>query len=73
MLSVVKTVLQSYCDSKSGVNQMWTLKNSKKICSSPYSQGPSPHAISLNFSILYISIPPIKTKQDYFDWLNYCV
>ena len=56
ILSAVKTGLHSYCEtsySRDRVNQMWILKNSKKICQRTYNLGPSPPAISLNIWLIY--------------------
>ena len=67
LLSTIKDGLQSYCStaySRSGVNQMWILKNSKELVDnlrSPHFN--SVHTIrSYDFSTLYTTIPHDKLK-----------
>jgi hypothetical protein len=62
ILSVFKTGLQSYCDtsySRSGVNQMWILKNSKDMLEYIQSRSLSSCNIikTFHFSTLYTTIP----------------
>ena len=68
ILSVVKTGLQSYCDtsySRGGVNQMWILKNSKDLLE--YIQSRSLSSCNsiktFDFSTLYTTIPHSKLKD----------
>jgi hypothetical protein len=68
ILASVKTGLQSNCDtsySRSGVNQMWILKNSKDLLE--YIQSRSLFSYNsintFDFSTLYITIPHSKLKD----------
>ena len=67
ILNTVKEGLQKYCDTayaRSGVNQMWLLKNSKELLENLKAQ--SLHSVnsikSLDFSTLYTTISKLKSK-----------
>ena len=67
ILTTVKEGLQSYCAtafSRSGVNQMWILKNSKELVENLHSPHfSSVHSVrSYDFSTLYTTIPHAKLK-----------
>jgi hypothetical protein len=80
ILSAVKTVLQSYCDtsySKGGVNQMWILKNSEDqleyIQSMQYRSLSSCNSINtFDFSTLYITIAHAKPEDKLRDLIQLC-
>ena len=68
ILTAVKEGLQKYCDTayaRSGVNQMWILKNSKELSENLNTQ--SLHSVnsikSFDVSILYTTIPHVKLKS----------
>ena len=66
LLTHIKQGLQKYCEtsySRSGVNQMWILKNSKELLE--HLQSPNfNHTIkSFDFSTLYTTIPHQKLKS----------
>ena len=68
LLTHIKHGLQKYCEtsySRSEVNQMWILKNSKKLLE--HLQSPNFNHItsikSFDFSILYTTIPHQKLKS----------
>ena len=68
LLTHIKQGLQKYCEtsySRSGVNQMWILKNSKELLD--HLQSPNyNHIISIksfDFSTLYTTIPHQKLKS----------
>ena len=68
LLTHIKQGLQKYCEtaySRSGVNQMWILKNSKELLDHPKS--PNFNLItnikSFDFSTLYTTIPHQKLKS----------
>ena len=68
LLAHIKQCLQKYCEttySRSGVNQMWILKNSKELLE--HLQSPNfNHIASINsfdISILYTTIPHQKLKS----------
>jgi hypothetical protein len=68
IISVVKTLLQSYCDtsySRGGVNQMWILKNSKDMLEYIQCRSLSSYYIIKIFdlSTLYTTIPHSKLKD----------
>jgi hypothetical protein len=68
ILLAVKTGLQSYCDtsySSGGVNQIWTLKNSKDLLEYLQSKSLSSWNIikTFDFSTLYTTIPHSKLKD----------
>ena len=67
ILTAVKEGLQKYCDhayARSGVNQMWILKNSKELFENLNAK--SLHSVnsikSFEFSTLYTTIPHDKLK-----------
>ena len=67
LLTYIKQGLQKYCEttySRSGVNEMWILKNSKELLE--HLQSPNFNHItsikSFNFSTLYTTIPHQKLK-----------
>ena len=67
ILTTIKEGIQSYCStaySRSGVNQMWILKNSKELVDNLHSPHfNSVHSIrSYDFSTLYTTIPHEKLK-----------
>ena len=77
ILAVVKDNLQQYCAtaySRSGVNQMWILKNSKDLLENLKSQQFSTvHSVkSYDFSALYTTIPHKKLKSRLFDIIDNC-
>ena len=68
LLTHIKKGLQKYCEtaySKSGINQLWILKNSKELLD--YLKSPNFNLItnikSFDFSTLYASIPHQKLKS----------
>jgi hypothetical protein len=68
ILSAVKNGLQSYCEtshSRSGVNQMWILKNSKDLleCLKSRSLTSCNSIKTFDFSTLYTTIPHSKLKE----------
>ena len=74
---LVKEGLQKYCDTvyaKSGVNQMWILKNSKELLENLKAQ--SLHSVngikSFDFSTLYTTIPHDKLKSRLKEIINQC-
>ena len=77
ILTTVKEGLQKYCDTayaRSGVNQMWILKNSKELLENLKAQ--SLHSInsikSFDFSTLYTTIPHDKLKSKLKAIINQC-
>ena len=77
VVSTVKDGLQRYCDtiySRSGVNQMWILKNSKDLLEILKSQNLSScHSIqTFDFSTLYTTIPHDKLKSRMKNLINQC-
>ena len=78
ILSAVKIGLQSYCDtsySRSGVNQMWILKNSKDLLEYIQSRTLSScNSIkTFDFSTLYTTIPHSKLKDKLRKLVQLCV
>ena len=76
-LTAVKEGLQKYCDAvyaRSGVNQLWILKNSKEFLENLKTQ--SLHSVnsikSFNFSTLYTTIPHDKLKSKLKEIINQC-
>ena len=68
ILTTVKDGLKKYCDviySRSGINQMWILKNSKELLENLNSNSLAPvHSIkTYDFSTLYTTIPHSKLKS----------
>jgi hypothetical protein len=68
ILSKIKEGLHKYCDtiySRSGVNQMWILKNSKELLESihKYSNTKINALKTFDFSTLYTTIPHSKLKK----------
>ena len=68
ILTTVKDGLKKYCDviySRSGINQMWILKNSKELLENLNSNSlASAHSIrTYGFSTLYTTIPRSKLKS----------
>ena len=68
ILTTVKDGLKKYCDviySRSGINQMWILKNSKELLENLNSNSlTSVHSIkTYDFSTLYTTIPHSKLKS----------
>ena len=77
VLSAVKTVLQSYCDtsySRGDVNQMWILKNSKDMLEYIKSRSLSSCCSikTFDFSILYTIIPHSKLKDRLRELVQLC-
>ena len=77
ILTVVKEKLQEYCTtiySRSGVNQMWILKNSKELLDNLKSQDFTKiNSIkTYDFSTLYTTIPHDKLKSRLFDITDSC-
>ena len=77
ILAVIKENIQQYCAtaySRSGVNQMWILKNSKDLLENLQSQHFSTvHSIkTYDFSTLYTTIPHEKLKNRLFDIVDSC-
>ena len=77
MLTAVKEKLQTYCATtyaRSGVNQMWILKNSKELLVNLKSQNFSQiNSIkTYDFSTLYTTIPHDKLKTRLFDIIDSC-
>jgi len=77
ILSAVKTGLQSYCDtsySRSGVNQMWILKNSKDLLEYIQSRFLSScNSIKpFDFPTLYTTIPHSKLKDKLRELVQLC-
>ena len=77
ILTAVKEGLQKYCDTayaRSGVNQMWILKNSKELLENLKVQ--SLHSVnsikSFEFSTLYTTIPHDKLKSKLKEIFNQC-
>ena len=77
ILTTVKEGLQKYCDTacaRSGVNQMWILKNSKEFLENLKAQ--SLHSVnsikSFDFSTLYTTIPHDKLKSKLREIINQC-
>ena len=67
-MTTVKDGLKKYCDviySRSGINQMWILKNSKELLENFNSNSlASVHSIkTYDFSTLYTTIPHSKLKS----------
>ena len=76
-IAVVKTGLQSYCDtsySRCDVNQMWILKNSKDMLE--YIQSRSLSSCNsiktFDFSTLYTTIPHSKLKDKLRELVQPC-
>jgi hypothetical protein len=77
ILSTVKTVLQSYCDtsySRGGVNQMWILKNSEDLLEYIQSRSlSSSNSIkTFDLSTLYTTIPHSKLKDKLRQLVQLC-
>ncbi|MCU7801424.1 MAG: hypothetical protein KZQ70_15165, partial [gamma proteobacterium symbiont of Lucinoma myriamae] len=77
ILTAVKEGLQKYCStaySRSGVNQMWILKNSKELLENLKSLSFSKvHSIkTFDFSTLYTTIPHNKLKSRLKDLITHC-
>jgi hypothetical protein len=77
ILSAVKTGLQSYCNtsySRSGVNQMWILKNYKDMLEYIQSRSLSSCNITkkFDFSTLYTTIPHSKLKDKLRELVPLC-
>ena len=77
ILTAVKEGLQKFCDTayaRSGVNQMWILKNSKELLENLKAQ--SLHSVnsikSFDFSTLYTTIPHDKLKSKLKAIINQC-
>ena len=75
ILQTIKEGLQSYCEtsySRSGVNQMWILKNSKDLLDYLKSQSLSQiyQIKTFDFSTLYTTIPHDKLKERLKDLLH---
>ena len=77
ILTAVKEGLQKYCDTsyaRSGVNQMWILKNSKELLENLKAQ--SLHSVNsikcFDFSTLYTTIPLDKLKSKLKEIINQC-
>ena len=77
ILTAVKEDLQKYCDTayaRSGVNQMWILKNSKELLENLKAQ--SLHSVnsikSFDFSNLYTTIPHDKLTSKLKEIINQC-
>ena len=77
VLTAVKEGLQKYCDTayaRSGVNQMWILKNSKELLENLKAH--SLHSVnsikSFHFSTLYTTIPHDKLKSKLKEIINQC-
>ena len=77
ILTTVKEGLQKYCDiayARSGVNEMWILKNSKELLENLKAQ--SLHSVnsikSFDFSTLYTTIPHDKLKSKLKEMINQC-
>ena len=77
ILTAIKAQLQMYCEtaySRSGINQMWILKNSKDLLQ--YLKCPSlkqVHSIqTFDFSTLYTTIPHLKLKSRLKDIIKQC-
>ena len=70
LLTHIKQCLQKYCEtaySRSGINQMWILKNSKELLAIDHLKSPNFNHItnikSFNLSTLYTTIPHQKLKS----------
>ena len=68
ILTTIKDGLQKYCDivySRSGINQMWILKNSKQLLDNLHSNSiASVNSIkTFDFSTLYTTIPHDQLKS----------
>ena len=77
ILTAVKEGLQSYCDtsySRSGVNEMWILKNSKDLIDILTSRSLSEcNSIkTFDFSTLYTTIPHAQLKSRMKDLIHRC-
>merc|ERR1712148_15503 len=77
ILTAVKEKLQQYCTvaySRSGVNQMWILKNSKQLLENLKTPHFSQiHSIkTYDFSTLYTTIPHTKLKDRLFGIIDNC-
>ena len=75
ILTTVKDGLQTYCDvafSRSGINQMWILKNSKELLDNLKSQPCSniTHIKTFDFSTLYTTIPHNKLKTRFKELIH---
>ena len=77
ILTAVKEGLQKYCDTayaRSGVNQIWILKNSNELLENLKAQ--SLHSVnsikSFDFSTLYITIPHDKLKSKLKEIIKQC-
>ena len=75
ILTAVKEGLQMYCDtaySRSGVNQMWILKNSKELLENLKAQ--PLHSINSTkiLEFLYTTIPHDKLKSKLKEIINQC-
>ena len=77
ILIAVKECLQKYCNTayaRSGVNQMWILKNSKELLENLKAH--SLHSVnsikSFDFSTLYTTIPHDKLKSKLKQIINQC-
>ena len=77
ILTAVKTGLQNYCEtsySRSGINQMWILKNSKDLMDILRSRSISVcNSIkTFDFSTLYATIPHSKLKEKLKHLIHRC-
>ena len=77
ILTVIKEKLQQQCTtaySRSGVNQMWILKNSKQLLENLQTRHLSKiHSIkTYDFSTLYTTIPHTKLKERLFGIIDNC-
>ena len=77
ILTAVKEDFQKYCDTayaRSGVNQMWILKNFKELLENLKAQSLySVNSIkSFDFSTLYTTIPHDKLKSELKEIINKC-
>jgi hypothetical protein len=73
----VKEKLQTYCATtyaRSGVNQMWILKNSKELVANLKERNFSriDSIKTYDFSTLDTTIPPEKLKSRLFDIIDNC-
>merc|ERR1711860_20912 len=77
ILTAIKTSLQKYCDtsfSRSGVTQMWILKNSKELIETLSSRSLSicNSIKTFDFSTLYTTIPHAKLQSRLTDPIKRC-
>ena len=76
-MTAIKEGIQKYSEtgySRSGVNQMWILKNSKDLLENLKSQSLK-HCSNINtfdFSTLYTTIPHSKLKSRLKEFVNLC-